>query len=205
MPEEIKTESTFEALLRIRKELKVPKGQWNKFSEFYYRSCEDILEAVKPLLNDCLLTLNDEVVQIGDRYYVKATATIQSLGFSTMEAIAFAREPLAKKGMDEAQITGATSSYARKYALNGLFAIDDNKDADTKNNEKKPVNNEKLLSADELKALAPILQKINNSKTIEEIEKVGAEIKADSEAKKYKETQIKVLRSAYDGKKKKLK
>jgi len=122
-----------------------------------------------------------------------------------MEAIAFAREPLAKKGMDEAQITGATSSYARKYALNGLFAIDDNKDADTKNNEKKPVNNEKLLSADELKALAPILQKINNSKTIEEIEKVGAEIKADSEAKKYKETQIKVLRSAYDGKKKKLK
>jgi hypothetical protein len=205
MPEEIKTESTFEALLRIRKELKVPKGQWNKFSEFYYRSCEDILEAVKPLLENCLLTLNDEMVQIGDRYYVKATASIQSLGFSPMEAIAFAREPLAKKGMDEAQITGATSSYARKYALNGLFAIDDNKDADTKNNEKKPVNNEKLLSADELKALAPILQKINNSKTIEEIEKVGAEIKADSEAKKYKETQIKVLRSAYDGKKKKLK
>lgn len=120
-------------LSRIQQELKAPKGQWNSFSNYHYRSCEDILEAVKPLLGDCTLTLNDDVHVAGDRVYIKATATLQC-GTGTISTSAFAREPLTKKGMDDSQITGATSSYARKYALNGLFCIDDEKDADSMNN-----------------------------------------------------------------------
>lgn len=122
-------------LNRIQKSLKAPKGQWNSFSNFYYRSCEDILEAVKPLLNDLTLTLSDDIVNYGDRYYVKATVTLSN-GNDFITTSALAREALDKKGMDDAQITGAASSYARKYALNGLFAIDDEKDADTKDNRK---------------------------------------------------------------------
>lgn len=120
-------------LNKIQKELKAPKGQRNSFGNYNYRSCEDILEAVKPLLGDAVLTIQDDIVMIGDRFYVKATATI-SEGEVSVSASAFARESLDKKGMDAAQITGATSSYARKYALNGLFCIDDTKDADTKDN-----------------------------------------------------------------------
>jgi len=120
-------------LNKIQQELKAPKAQRNNFGNYNYRSCEDILEAVKPLLGDAVLTINDEVVNIGDRYYVKATV-ILSLGDKQFKSTAYAREPVVKKGMDEAQITGATSSYARKYALNGLFAIDDTKDADTMDN-----------------------------------------------------------------------
>lgn len=120
-------------LAAIQKELKAPKSQFNSFGNYNYRSCEDILEAVKPLLGDISLTISDEVVNIGDRYYVKAQATIDD-GDHFISAIAYAREPESKKGMDESQITGATSSYARKYALNGLFAIDDTKDADTQDN-----------------------------------------------------------------------
>jgi|ERR1035437_10079368 hypothetical protein len=117
-------------LSKIQKELKAPKGQRNSFGNYNYRSCEDILEAVKPLLENCILTISDEVVVLGDRYYVKATAKLQSEE-QVIENTAYARESLEKKGMDSSQITGATSSYARKYALNGLFAIDDTKDMDT--------------------------------------------------------------------------
>lgn len=120
-------------LNEIQKELKAPKGQMNSFGNYKYRSCEDIVEAVKPLLGDASLLLSDEIVLIGDRYYVKATAELVD-GTTITRVSAFAREPLEKKGMDTAQITGATSSYARKYALNGLFAIDDTKDADTMDN-----------------------------------------------------------------------
>ena len=119
-------------LNKIQKELKAPKGQRNTFGNYNYRSCEDILEAVKPLLGKATLTLNDEIVLIGDRYYIKATATITD-GQASVLVSAYARESLEKKGMDMAQITGAASSYARKYALNGLFCIDDTKDADTTN------------------------------------------------------------------------
>lgn len=116
----------------IQFELKAPKGQYNSFAKYHYRSCEDILEAVKPLLKkyNATLTIEDEVVLIGDRFYVKATATLRS-DKDSISASAFAREQSEKKGLDESQITGATSSYARKYALNGLFCIDDTKDADT--------------------------------------------------------------------------
>lgn len=114
---------------KIQQELKAPKNQFNRFGGYKYRSCEDILEAVKPLLGDMVLTINDEIVEVGGRIYVKAKATITD-GINKIENTAFAREAESKKGMDESQITGSTSSYARKYALNGLLCIDDTKDAD---------------------------------------------------------------------------
>jgi len=121
------------ALKQIQAELKAPKGQFNDFGKYNYRSAEDILEAVKPLLlkHDALLTLSDEVVEIGGRVYVKATATISDSEAASICITAYAREAEKKSGMDDSQITGTASSYARKYALNGLFLIDDTKDADT--------------------------------------------------------------------------
>lgn len=121
-------------LVKIQTELKAPKNQRNTFGNYNYRSCEDILEAVKPLANaeGCVVTVSDEVVIVGDRIYVKATATITD-GDHEIMTTAFAREPEQQKGMNEAQITGSASSYSRKYALNGLFAIDDTKDADATN------------------------------------------------------------------------
>lgn len=148
-------------LHEIQAKLKAPKGQTNKFGGYRYRSCEDIVEAVKPILNQykISLILSDEIVEVGGRVYVKATAqlvkpipddlkeVIRQKGFSgylyiIAESTAYAREQDQKKGMDEAQITGAASSYARKYALNGLFAIDDTKDADTLS----PEDNEKPVA-----------------------------------------------------------
>ena len=125
----------------IQKRIHVPKAQTNEFGGYKYRSCEDILAAVKPLCNEhgLTLSLSDEIVQVGDWNYVKATATIGHATSSALfneTATAYARETEAKKGMDAAQITGAASSYARKYALNGLFAIDDTRDADAQ----KPVD-----------------------------------------------------------------
>ncbi|EHU0415721.1 ERF family protein [Salmonella enterica] len=117
-------------LAEIQEHLNAPKNQYNSFGKYKYRSCEDILEGVKPLLKGLFLSISDEVVLIGDRYYVKATATITD-GENSHSASAIAREEENKKGMDAAQVTGATSSYARKYCLNGLFGIDDSKDADT--------------------------------------------------------------------------
>lgn len=116
-------------------ELKAPKNQFNAFGKYNYRSCEDILEGLKPLLdkNDFVLTISDTIVMVGDRVYVQATARVTD-GENTLENTALAREPLTKKGMDDAQVTGSTSSYARKYALNGLFCIDDTRDADTQDN-----------------------------------------------------------------------
>ena len=133
-----KKKTIYHELSRIQGMLEAPKGQYNAFSKFKYRSCEDIVEAVKPLLGNLVLILDDDIVVVGDRYYVKATATVMS-DVESVSSTAFAREALTKKGMDEAQITGAASSYARKYALNGLFAIDDTKDADTKEGVAKPI------------------------------------------------------------------
>lgn len=139
----------------IQSLLKVPKEQYNKFGNYKYRNCEDILEAVKPLLfsQSCTLTISDEIVMIGTRYYVRATATIKNANGETETTTAYAREDESKKGMDASQITGSTSSYARKYALNGLFCIDDTKDYDSLNNECQSNNqlekdNRKLLPKD---------------------------------------------------------
>ena len=128
--------SIYSKLFEIQQNLKAGKGQYNKFGNFHYRSCEDILEAVKPILaqQKAVLILQDELVYNGQRYYIKATACL--LDIETGEEVkseAYAREEEAKKGMDSSQVTGASSSYARKYALNGLFCIDDNKDSDTTN------------------------------------------------------------------------
>lgn len=120
-------------LAAVQADLKAPKGQYNSFGKYSYRSCEDILEAVKPLLakNELTLILEDSLELSGDWHYVKATATVQDSNGASLSAAAFAREPDCKRGMDESQTTGSASSYARKYALNGLFCIDDAKDADT--------------------------------------------------------------------------
>ena len=120
-------------LAQIQKELKAPKNQYNNFGKYSYRNAEDILEAVKPLLGDCVLTISDKVVAVGSRYYIKATAKL-SCGTEGFKTVAYAREEETKKGMDGSQITGSASSYARKYALNGLFCIDDTKDADSRDN-----------------------------------------------------------------------
>ena len=128
------TGSIYKKLIEVQNELKAPKGQYNKFGGYNYRSCEDILEAVKPLLKKYELTLfiHDDIELVGERYYIKATCTLINNGSGEkVEISALARESKEKKGMDSPQLTGAVSSYARKYALNGLFLIDDTKDADT--------------------------------------------------------------------------
>lgn len=150
-----------EKLIETQNELKAPKNQYNKFGNYNYRNAEDILEAVKPILkkHGCLLTISDEVVPVGDRIYVKATATITD-GKTEKHVSAWAREAEAKKGMDDAQITGSASSYARKYALNGLFLIDDTKDPDS-NEQRKQAN-----------ALTPEEQEIKDAMDRQETEKI---------------------------------
>ncbi len=128
--------SVYEKLMNVQATLKCSKSQFNAFGKYKYRSCEDIVESVKPLLkqNGLLLTLSDEIVLIGERFYVKATAEIIDVAEGGVVSVsAFAREEESKKGMDGSQVTGASSSYARKYALNGIFAIDDTKDSDSTN------------------------------------------------------------------------
>ena len=122
-------------LITIQTELKAPKSQYNKFGGYKYRKAEDILEAVKPILQKqkCTLVMTDEIVMVGNRIYVKSTATLKNSSGETEISVGYAREEETKKGMDGSQITGASSSYARKYALNGLFAIDDNTDSDITN------------------------------------------------------------------------
>lgn len=128
--------SIYEKLAAVQAELKAPKSQFNKFGNYKYRNCEDIVEAAKPLMkaNGLVLMMTDDIEHIGDRFYVRATATIiDTTDGTSLYVTAYAREELEKKGMDGSQVTGASSSYARKYALNGLFAIDDTKDSDTTN------------------------------------------------------------------------
>ena len=138
----------------VQQKLKAPKGQYNSFGGYNYRSCEDILETVKPICaeHSMLLNLSDEIVNVGERYYIKATAKLYDLeSDAVISSTALAREAQTKKGMDDSQITGTASSYARKYALNGLFNIDDTKDADTDEYRK---NSQKAETA---KAESPIM------------------------------------------------
>ena len=165
LTEELTMTNIYEKLSQIQRELKAPKNQRNNFGGYNYRSCEDILEAVKPHLDGCVLTVTDEMVAVGDRFYIKATARIATSKDDYIENSAFAREPLTKKGMDEAQITGATSSYARKYALNGLLAIDDTKDADATNtHDKEPSKKgefEKMATAEKTATTKALNKAIN--------------------------------------------
>lgn len=158
-------------LIDIQNELKAPKNQYNSFGKYKYRSCEDILEGVKPLLKDkgLALVIQDDLELIGDRYYIRAIATIyDDEGKKVAETSAYAREEENKKGMDSSQVTGATSSYARKYALNGLFAIDDTKDADATNTHgkepEKPTTKQSLTEDDK-----DMIQVISKCETMDEL------------------------------------
>ncbi len=168
-------------LLQIQSELKAPKGQFNAYGKYKYRSCEDILEAVKPILkkNNCTLLLSDSLIYVGERYYIKATATLVNAEGKSVSTEAYAREEETKKGMDASQITGASSSYARKYALNGLLCIDDNKDSDTTNTGDNapaaPAKASKEDNAEVEKAIA----EINAAKSKDELVKAIAKYKGN--------------------------
>jgi hypothetical protein len=152
----------------VQKTLKAPKNQFNAFGKYNYRSAEDILEALKPILNgEAKVILSDDIVMVGDRYYVKTTATFFGED-GTTSVTAYAREEESKKGQDGSQITGASSSYARKYALNGLFLIDDNKDSDTTN---------KHDSKDDA-----ILTKIKNAKSEKELGTIYSGLNEDQQS-----------------------
>ena len=160
----------YEKLSNIQNELKCNKNQFNKFGGYAYRSCEDILEAVKPLLKKekVVLTISDELQYIGNRYYIKATATlIDTESEAIISNSAYAREEGTKKGMDGSQITGASSSYARKYALNGLFGIDDNKDSDTTNIQSKEEKEDKKASPKQIELIQKYYQGENLTKLLE--------------------------------------
>lgn len=188
-----------EKLLNVQAKLKAPKNQFNKFGGYNYRNCEDILEAVKPICKEvnALVYLSDEIVMIGDRYYVKAIAYFVDVeNGEVLVAQAFAREEESKKGMDGSQVTGASSSYARKYALNGLFDIDDTKDSDTTNTHgkdtddktkeqpkpKQPTPRERLIAKLKEKGIDATQyaqeKGLSNKTTAEEFEKLLAELES---------------------------
>ena len=154
-----------ERLAVIQSRLHAPKNQKNEFGGYKYRSCEDILEAVKPLLDGLVLTITDEVTEVGGRIYVKATARLTD-GKDAMTATAFAREAESRKGMDDSQITGSASSYARKYALNGLLLIDDNKDADSQDNSEQ---GQKTKPAQKPFDLPAALEWVRKAATVEQV------------------------------------
>lgn len=161
-------------LQQIQSKLKAPKSQFNAFGKYNYRSCEDILEAVKPLLAECgaAITITDKVVMLGNHFYVEATATFM-VEDKALCVTAFAREAEEKKGMDAAQVTGAASSYARKYALNGLLLIDDTKDSDATNKHGKEAEGAQPLTAAEL------IKRIEAAQALPELENIAKKYKAD--------------------------
>ncbi|MGX9821722.1 ERF family protein [Lactococcus lactis] len=149
-------------LIKVQSELKAPKGQHNDFGSYYYRSAEDILEAVKPLLFEqgLLMTITDIIEQIGERYYIQAKVILTD-GEDTVEVTGYARESLNKKGMDDSQITGTASSYARKYAMNGLFLIDDTKDSDSNENRTERENRAKKADVEAEREKQAKIAKLN--------------------------------------------
>lgn len=160
----------YEKLGIIQTKLKAPKNQFNKFGNYYYRNAEDIQEALKPLLAETktVLTISDDIVQIGDRFYVKATAQITDTEDGrAIPSTAYAREPLERKGMDDAQVTGATSSYARKYALCGLFLLDDTKDADSMDNSKEEPPKTQTKATQQGAASKPQTRQAENKRPVE--------------------------------------
>lgn len=182
-----------EKLFTVQQKLKVQKSNYNEFGKYSYRSAEDIEAAVKPLLAEvnCVLYLHDEILLIGNRYYVKAVATIEDFDGNAQSVAAFAREEEVKKGMDASQITGAVSSYARKYALSGLFAIDNTKEADTMDNTEKKAPKEDLpISVDEAKNLENLIKSAPGTSTYEErlagcLKKVGVKDISDLKQSQY--------------------
>lgn len=169
----------YEKLGIIQSKLKAPKGQYNSFGKYKYRSCEDILEAVKPLLAETktVLSVTDRMEVVGDRIYVRAEAHLKDCeGLGEIVTVAYAREEESKKGMDSSQVTGAASSYARKYALNGLFCIDDNKDSDSTNAGEKvpgkkaePAKETEMISSETIMSIKNIIDKYPEAKLADQI------------------------------------
>lgn len=169
----------YEKLGIIQSKLKAPKGQYNSFGKYKYRSCEDILEAVKPLLAETktVLSVTDRMEVVGDRIYVRAEAHLNDCEDSgEITTVAYAREEESKKGMDSSQVTGAASSYARKYALNGLFCIDDNKDSDSTNTGEKvsgkkvePAKETEMISFESVMSIKNIIDKYPEAKLLDQI------------------------------------
>lgn len=147
-------------MVKIQAELHAPKDQNNTFGKYKYRSCEGIVEAVKPILanHDCWLNITDEMVMLGDRFYIKALASVMKEDKVVAVSSGYAREAFSRKGMDDGQLTGATSSYARKYALNGLFAIDDTKGADSQDNSNYETPKVELINADQITVINDMLK-----------------------------------------------
>lgn len=179
-------------LVEVQSKLKAPKSQFNKFGNYAYRNCEDILEALKPLLNEvkAIINISDDVVLVGERYYIKATVKfICAESGEVIEASAMAREEENKKGMDSSQLTGSTSSYARKYALNGLFAIDDTKDSDTTNTHNKDTskasNNNEVISEAQVKRLFVLAKGKDTDKVKGIVDKYGFKSSKDITKDKY--------------------
>lgn len=167
-----------EKLAIIQQELIAPKNQFNSFGKYNYRSCEDILEGLKPCLKkvNAAVTVTDEIVLVGERYYVKATAILHDAeGAGKIVNTAYAREEDSKKGMDASQVTGATSSYARKYALNGLFCIDDVKDADTRDNRQKEAAEQKKADAEQKKIENSVISEVKLKALLARCEKEGVD------------------------------
>lgn len=189
----------YEKLVEIQTRLKAPKNNYNSFGKYNYRSCEDILEAVKPLLKEvgAALTISDDIMVVGDRTYLVANATLfdtESPDF--VQNRAFAREPLEKKGMDESQITGTASSYARKYCLNGLFCIDDVKDADTDQNYKQ-TGRLQNISKQEAESLWITLGNDKNRTNVKRRYKVGS---LEELTREQYEEALKIIREAREKK-----
>lgn len=172
----------YEKLTKLQTELKAPKDLYNSFGKYKYRNTESILEAVKPLLKELQLTqlINDEIIQVGDRFYIKATVTLINIEKpdEVVKVNALAREPEVKKGMDASQITGTSSSYARKYALNGLYAIDDTKDSDFTNTDGGRSENVEKPTAKELQDLF-ILSGSNKELMQQALERLGMKSSKD--------------------------
>ena len=174
----------YSELSRIQQELKAPKNLWNKFGNYHYRNAEGILEAVKPLLNGLALIVNDEPVVVGDRFYIKATVTLTN-GDESVSAVAYAREDGEKKGMDGCQLTGACSSYARKYALNALLMIDDSKDSDDNSLSPKNPENAEVEKKNETKKQTE--QKQNVQAEVTQITKIPKQEEPKQEKPKQEE------------------
>ena len=192
-------------LAKVQNELKVPKGKKNVYGGFNYRSCEDVLREVKPLLakHGLHIILTDDIVRMRTRFYVKATVAVFDLQSEHIfTSTGYAREEDAKKGMDGSQVTGASSSYARKYALNGIFGIDDGIDSDTTGGVKTVVKNENALTEVEVKDLAKFLGEINNAKDITELKKVGERFMAGAKIGKFNDAQVAVMKKAFTGQQK---
>lgn len=184
----------YEKLATVQQELIAPKNQYNKFGKYYYRSCEDILEGLKPCLDKvkAIVRVSDELVLIGERYYVKAVAYfIDCEDGSTIQNAAYAREEEEVKGMSSSQITGSASSYARKYALNGLFCIDDVKDADTRDNQQKEEKEQKQAEEEQKQVEKSKISDIKVKALIQRCEK--EEVPTEKILKLYKVKQLEDL------------